>query len=74
MGMITIALAILGIVLLVTAPLLGRLIVRGRGDPLGITRVLQGLAVILLLAALFFRPYQPETAAFPPPPDAAVDQ
>lgn len=72
--MITVALAVLGIALLLTAPLLGRLIVRGRGDPLGITRVLQGVAVILLVAALFFRPYQSETAAFPPPPDAAADR
>lgn len=72
--MIAIALALLGIALLLSAPLLGRVIVGGRGDPLGLTRVLQGLAVILLLAALLFRPYQTETAAFPPPPDAVVDR
>ena len=66
-----IALAGLGIVLLLAAPLLGRMIVGREGDPAGATRILQGVAVVLLLAALVFRPHQEGTAAFPPPPDAA---
>lgn len=65
------ALGGLGIVLLLAAPLLGRMIVGKGGDPAGATRILQGVAVVLLIAALIFRPHQDETAAFPPPPDAA---
>lgn len=64
-----IGLAALGVLLLLVAPLLGRLIVGREGDPIGITRILQGVAVVILLAALLFRPHQEETAAFPPPPD-----
>lgn len=63
-----------GIVLLLAAPLLGRLIAGKRGDPGGATRILQAVAVVLLVAALIFRPHQDETAAFPPPPDAARDR
>jgi len=72
--MITIGLTILGICLLLAAPFLGRVIVGTKGDPMAVTRVLQGVAVLLLVAALLFRPYRPETAAFPPPPDAVVDR
>lgn len=64
-----IGLAAFGVILLVTAPFLARLIVGREGDPIGMTRILQGVAVVLLLGALLFRPYQEETAAFPPPPD-----
>lgn len=64
-----IGLAALGVILLVVAPFLARLIVGREGDPIGITRILQGVGVILLLGALLFRPHQEETAAFPPPPD-----
>lgn len=67
---IMIGLGVLGIALLLVAPLIARAMVGRDGDPTGTTRVLQGIAVVLLLAALLFRPHQDETAAFPPPPDA----
>ena len=60
----------LGVALLLAAPYMARLIVGRGGDPAGTTRIFQLLAVILLVAALLFRPHQDETAAFPPPPDA----
>lgn len=60
----------LGVLLLLTAPFLARLIVGRDGDSAGYTRIFQVLAVVLLVAALLFRPHQNETAAFPPPPDA----
>jgi hypothetical protein len=59
-----------GLVLFLAAPLIARAVVRGRGDPVGITRILQVVGVILMFAALIFRPHSPDTAAFPPPPDA----
>jgi hypothetical protein len=59
-----------GLVLFLAAPLLARLVVGSRRDPVGITRILQVAGVILMLAALIFRPHSPDTAAFPPPPDA----
>jgi hypothetical protein len=39
------------------------------GDRVGLTRIIQVVAVVLLIAALFLRPHSDETAAFPPPPD-----
>lgn len=64
----------LGLLLLLAAPLLGRLVAGREGDPTGATRILQGVAVVLLIAALLFRPHEDDTAAFPPPPDAAADR
>ncbi|HEX6069109.1 MAG TPA: hypothetical protein VFZ18_04780 [Longimicrobiaceae bacterium] len=65
-----IGLGILGIALLLAAPLLARAVIGREGDPTGLTRIIQGLAVVLLIIALVFRPHRSETAAFPPPPDA----
>lgn len=43
---------------------------RRRGsDPVAVARVLQALGAALLVGALLVRPYNPDTAAFPPPPD-----
>ncbi len=64
----------LGIVLLLAAPLMARLVVGRGGDPGGATRIFQVLAVILLVVALLVRPHQDETAAFPPPPDAVGER
>jgi hypothetical protein len=63
-----------GVSLLIGAPMIAR-IVAGRGsDPVGLTRVLQLVAVALLIAAIFARPYNPDTAAIPPPPDSPPQQ
>lgn len=64
-----IVLAVAGIALLIAAPALARLLVGGHGDPIGLTRIIQVIAVALLLVALLVRPHSDETAAFPPPPD-----
>ena len=58
-----------GIALLVGAPVIARLVVGRDGDRVGLTRIIQVVAVVLLVAALFLRPHSDETAAFPPPPD-----
>ena len=64
-----ILLIVLGVLLLLTAPFLGRLLAGSGGDPVGITRIVLVVAAVLLLVALFIRPHSDETAAFPPPPD-----
>ena len=64
-----IALVAAGLALLVGAPFIARLVVGGRADRVGLTRIIQVVAVVLLVAALFFRPHSDETASFPPPPD-----
>ena len=64
-----IVLVVAGIALLVGAPVIARLAVGGGGDRVGLTRIIQVVAVVLLIAALFLRPHSDETAAFPPPPD-----
>lgn len=64
-----IVLAVSGIALLLTAPILARLFTRRGGDPTGLVRILQLFAVALLIAALFARPYNRATTAVPPPPD-----
>ena len=61
-----------GIALFLAAPVIGRL-VAGGGDPVAVTRIVQVLAVLLMLVALVFRPHRDDTAAFPPPPDLVAD-
>lgn len=69
MFMLMVGLAVLGIAILVAAPLVAR-IVMGRGrDPKGLTFVLWAVGAALLVAALLVRPASDETSAFPPPPD-----
>ena len=72
--MLMISLGVGGVALLLAAPFLAKLIVGREADPTGLTRVIQGVAVILLVVALVFRPHQEETAAFPPPPDAPASR
>lgn len=60
--------AVLGMVLLWLGALLtASRRVRG-SDAVGVARVLQALGTALLVGALLVRPYNPRTAAFPPPP------
>jgi hypothetical protein len=58
----------LGLVLLFMAPWLAGILVRGR-DPGGLTHILQGLGLVLLVIALLAWPRSPESTAFPPPPE-----
>ena len=58
-----------GIALFLAAPFIGRLVVGEEGDPVAVTRVVQVVAVLLMVVALVFRPHRDDTAAFPPPPD-----
>ncbi|MQA89467.1 MAG: hypothetical protein GEU90_04420 [Gemmatimonas sp.] len=64
-------LTVVGVALLAGAPLLARYILRPDQDPVGMTRMLQALAVVLLIGALLIRPRNLETTAVPPPPDLA---
>lgn len=68
--MLMLALGLGGGALLFGAPILARLLVGKEGDPVGTTRVLQAIAIVMLIAALFIRPHSSETSAFPPPPDS----
>jgi hypothetical protein len=67
-----VVLAVAGLLLLVSAPFLARLLTRGH-DPVGMTRILLAVAVVLLVAALLVRPHNEATAVFKPPPDAPED-
>ncbi len=65
-----VVLTVAGVALLVSAPFIGR-VARGRGkDAVALTRILQLVAIALLVVALLARPSNPETTAVPPPPDA----
>lgn len=66
----TLVLALGGIALFLLAPLIARLAMRGR-DPMALTRILQLVAVLMLVGALFIKPYNPDNTAIPPPPDMA---
>ena len=59
----------LGLLLLLGAPLVARLVVGAEGDPVGLKRILWVIAAALLLLALLARPHSDQTAAFPPSPD-----
>ncbi len=73
MLMVRIALAGIGVGLLLAGPLLARMVVGrrpGGGDPVGMARVLQALAVVLLVTALLLRSGH-KVSAFGPAPDEA---
>lgn len=59
----------LGLLLFFGGPWIAQWIRRETPDPLGIGRVLQLAGMLLLVAAVLFRPHDPATVAFPPPPD-----
>ena len=59
----------LGLLLLLGAPLLARLVVGAEGDPVGLKRIFWVIAAALLLLALLARPHNDQTSAFPPSPD-----
>jgi amino acid transporter len=74
MTMMMIGLVVLALVLLFAAPALARLVIRDR-DPVALTRMIQVVAIILLVVALLVSPRSPESTAFPPPPEgpAGID-
>jgi hypothetical protein len=70
-GLMLILIAV-GLGLFLAARLIARVLVGREGDPVGIMRIIQVVAVILMIGALFIRPHRNDTAAFPPPPDTPV--
>jgi hypothetical protein len=64
-----VVLAAAGVGLLFAAPLIARRIVGPGRDSLGARRILQIIAGVLLIGALFARPYNPDTSAIPPSPN-----
>ena len=70
----TVVLGALGAALLIGARVVarccGRWVIRGMRDSGGLARLIGAVGAALLLIALLLRPYNPRTAAFPPPPDA----
>lgn len=69
MAMISVAMVVLGLLLLFTAPALARMVSRDGADPGGLTRVLQGAALLLVIGGFLVWPRSPDATAFPPPPD-----
>jgi hypothetical protein len=65
-----IVLAIAGFGLLIVAPLIARLILGRNRDSVALVRMIQVAAIAMLIAALIVSPYNRETTATPPPPDA----
>ena len=63
-------LTVAGLALLLTAPWIARVVNRRGQDSVGLTRILQVIAVVLLIGALFARPRNLATTAVPPPPDS----
>lgn len=68
MFMLMLLLVVVGVVLLLTGPLLARWMGRAE-DAAGLGRIIQVVGVVLLVAALLVRPHNPENTAFPPPPE-----
>jgi uncharacterized membrane protein YdcZ (DUF606 family) len=66
-------LVLAGLALLLGGPLLARLYTRGE-DATGLARILQGVGILLLIAALLVRPHNPENSAFPPPPEEFIEK
>ena len=69
---VMIVMALAGIGLFVSAPLVGRLLMGRKGDPVALVRIIQLLGIVLFVTALLIRPYNRETTAVPPPPDTPV--
>ena len=64
-----IVLTVIGVGLLLTAPLIARIAIGRDRDSVALTRILQVIAVACLVGALLTRPRNLETTAVPPPPD-----
>ena len=62
-------LTVLGLALFLSARLIARIVVGREGDSTPLTRMLQAVAIALLIAALLARPHNPDTSAIPPHPD-----
>ncbi|HET8656797.1 MAG TPA: hypothetical protein VFL93_14840 [Longimicrobiaceae bacterium] len=73
MIVVMLILLVLGIGLLLGAPLLVRMAAPARRDPVALVRLLQVVGVLLLVLALLARPHDTSTSAFPPPPDQPGD-
>ena len=68
--LLMILLAAVGAILLLGGRQLARIAMGREHDSVAATRFLQILGAAILIGALFTRPYNPETRAVPPPPDA----
>lgn len=66
---LALGIAAAGIALFIGAPVLARLFLGRDTDRVALTRVLQAIGVILLVAALVLAPYNPDNTAVPPPPE-----
>jgi hypothetical protein len=64
-----IVLTVIGLALLLSAPLIARIAVGRDRDSVALTRILQVIGVACLLGALLTRPRNLDTTAVPPPPD-----
>ena len=69
MLLLMIVLALAGIGLFLTAPLIARVALGRDRDAVALVRMIQFVGAALLIFALFLRPYNRDTTAVPPPPD-----
>lgn len=68
MSTLTLVLLALGLILLFAAPWITRMVIQDR-DSVALTRIIQAVALVILVMALLLWPREPESTAFPPPPE-----